>query len=85
MFFLVWIGIKAPLKLEAGEVIDASVMRVKELRAFFRKEIEACQKDDLMISLHMKATMMKISDPIIFGAWGCWMCVMCVNAWSRLL
>jgi isocitrate dehydrogenase len=53
--------------LEAGEVIDSSVMSVSKLRDFFAAEIESAAKDDLMVSLHMKATMMKISDPIIFG------------------
>jgi isocitrate dehydrogenase len=58
---------KGDLPLLEGEVIDASVMRAGAMQDFFRQEIEACAADDLMISLHMKATMMKISDPIIFG------------------
>ena len=56
-----------PVELEKGEVIDSSVMRVQQLREFFKQEIESAAEDNLMISLHMKATMMKISDPIIFG------------------
>ncbi len=49
------------------EVIDASVMSVKALRAFYAKEIADAKANDIMLSLHVKATMMKVSDPIIFG------------------
>jgi isocitrate dehydrogenase len=56
---------KTPLK--AGEIIDAAVMSRKALRAFFAEQIEAAKKDGLLFSLHVKATMMKIADPIIFG------------------
>jgi len=59
--------LKKGLALEAGEVIDASRMSVKALTAFFEKEITDCFDKGLMMSLHMKATMMKVSDPIIFG------------------
>jgi len=59
--------LKAETALQEGEVIDSSRMSVKALRAFFEKEISACHEKGLMISLHMKATMMKISDPVIFG------------------
>ncbi|WP_373543679.1 NADP-dependent isocitrate dehydrogenase [Chamaesiphon sp.] len=51
----------------AGEVIDAAVMSVKALRAFYEREIAAAKADDILLSLHVKATMMKISDPILFG------------------
>ena len=51
----------------AGEVIDAAVMSVKALRAFYEREIAAAKADDVLLSLHVKATMMKISDPILFG------------------
>ncbi len=51
----------------AGEVIDASVMSVKALRAFYDREIQAAKAKNILLSLHVKATMMKISDPIIFG------------------
>ena len=51
----------------AGEVVDASFMSVKELCAYFEREIDECKQDDLMMSLHLKATMMKVSDPIMFG------------------
>jgi isocitrate dehydrogenase len=55
------------LTLEAGEVIDAAVMSRKALRDFYEKEIQAAKDDDVMLSLHLKATMMKVSDPIYFG------------------
>jgi isocitrate dehydrogenase len=58
---------KEGLKLQAGEVIDATLMDVAALCAFFEKEIQHCFDEKLMMSLHMKATMMKVSDPIIFG------------------
>ena len=50
-----------------GEVIDASVMSVKALRDFFEQAIQAAKAEGVLLSLHMKATMMKVSDPIIFG------------------
>jgi len=53
--------------LQAGEVIDATKMDTAKLCAFFEKEIQDCYDKKLMMSLHMKATMMKVSDPIIFG------------------
>jgi isocitrate dehydrogenase len=55
------------IPLLAGEVIDTSVMNVRSLRAFFAAEIEAAKKDGILLSLHLKATMMKVSDPIMFG------------------
>ncbi len=60
--------LKKSAPLLAGEVLDASVMDLAALRAFFEKEIETAQKDGVLFSLHLKATMMKVSDPIIFGA-----------------
>ena len=59
--------LKEHIALEDKEVIDASVMNVKALVAFFEQEIEKAQQEDVLFSLHMKATMMKVSDPIIFG------------------
>ncbi|MCP3924409.1 MAG: NADP-dependent isocitrate dehydrogenase [Desulfobacterales bacterium] len=60
-----------PLKkgtdLLAGEVVDSSVMNVKALRSFFDDQIKLAKKDNLLLSLHLKATMMKVSDPIMFG------------------
>merc|ERR1719394_1477629 len=53
--------------LQAGEVIDATRMDVAALCNFFEQEIQDCFDKKLMMSLHMKATMMKVSDPIIFG------------------
>jgi len=58
---------KASIPVEAGEIVDSSFMSIKALKAFYEKEIGSAQADDLMISLHLKATMMKISDPIMFG------------------
>jgi isocitrate dehydrogenase len=59
--------LKEKLSLLKGEVIDASVMNVKELRKFYAEQIEEAKKDNILLSLHLKATMMKISDPIMFG------------------
>ncbi|OAN50222.1 isocitrate dehydrogenase [Paramagnetospirillum marisnigri] len=60
--------LKAKTKLKAGEVIDTAVMSVKALRAFFAEQIEdAKSQPGLLLSLHLKATMMKVSDPIMFG------------------
>ncbi|TDJ41765.1 MAG: NADP-dependent isocitrate dehydrogenase, partial [Gammaproteobacteria bacterium] len=49
------------------EVIDASVMSCSALRAFFAQEIDAARDSGILLSLHLKATMMKVSDPIMFG------------------
>jgi len=59
--------LKEGLGLLAGEVIDASVMNVAALRAFYAKTIDECRRDGTLLSLHLKATMMKISDPVMFG------------------
>ena len=53
--------------MQAGEIIDAAVMSRKALRAFFAEQIEAAKKEGVLFSLHVKATMMKIADPIMFG------------------
>jgi len=53
--------------LEAGEVIDASFMSVSALEDFFEEEIQDAKDNELLFSLHLKATMMKVSDPIMFG------------------
>ena len=58
--------LKEKQELLANEVIDSSVMNVKALRAFYAKEIAAAKKEGLLWSLHLKATMMKISDPVMF-------------------
>ncbi len=59
--------LKEKLSLVEGEVIDSSVMNVKALREFYAAQIEEAKKDDVLLSLHLKATMMKVSDPIMFG------------------
>ncbi|NUK54536.1 NADP-dependent isocitrate dehydrogenase [Streptomyces lunaelactis] len=51
----------------AGEVVDASVMRVAALREFFTAQIARAKAEGVLFSVHLKATMMKVSDPIIFG------------------
>ena len=56
----------APLK--AGEVIDSSVMNLAALKSFVKDAIAEAKEKDVLLSAHLKATMMKISDPIIFGA-----------------
>jgi len=58
---------KEGLGLLAGEVIDTSVMNVAALRTFFAGQMAAAKADGVLLSLHLKATMMKISDPIMFG------------------
>ncbi|MFB9863538.1 NADP-dependent isocitrate dehydrogenase [Rufibacter immobilis] len=59
--------LKENISLKAGEVIDSSVMSKKALRAFFEKEIADAKASGILLSLHLKATMMKVSDPIMFG------------------
>lgn len=59
--------LKKALSLLKGEVIDASVMRKKALLQFLRDQVEDALEKDVLFSLHLKATMMKVSDPIIFG------------------
>ncbi len=59
--------LKEKVALQPGEVVDTSVMNVRRLRGFFADQIEQAKNDGLLLSLHMKATMMKVSDPIIFG------------------
>ncbi|NHM01257.1 NADP-dependent isocitrate dehydrogenase [Flavobacterium difficile] len=54
--------------LKAGEIIDSSVMNLKALKAYSKKTIAYAKEKNVMLSAHLKATMMKISDPIIFGA-----------------
>ncbi|WP_428773087.1 NADP-dependent isocitrate dehydrogenase [Vibrio sp.] len=59
--------LKAPFPLLDKEIIDSSVMNKKALVKFFEKEIAEAKQQDVLLSLHMKATMMKVSDPVIFG------------------
>ena len=53
--------------LSAGEVVDATFMSVRHLQAFLKEQIEDSKAQGVLFSLHLKATMMKVSDPIIFG------------------
>ena len=55
------------LFLTPGEIIDAAVMSRRSLRKFYAEQIEIAKKEDVLLSLHLKATMMKVSDPIMFG------------------
>ena len=59
--------LKDRLDLNEGEVLDTSVMNVKALRDFYGKQLEAAKEKKALFSLHLKATMMKVSDPIMFG------------------
>jgi len=59
--------LKENLKVQEGEIIDATVMSKKALLEFLETQIKDAKEKDLLFSLHMKATMMKVSDPIIFG------------------
>ena len=59
--------LKEKLPLLEGEVLDAAVMNVRALRKFYEEQIEDAKKSGVLLSLHLKATMMKVSDPIMFG------------------
>ncbi len=59
--------LKEKTALKAGEVIDSSCMSAKALAAFYAEQIAAAKREGLLLSLHLKATMMKISDPVLFG------------------
>jgi isocitrate dehydrogenase len=59
--------LKETIYLVAGEVLDASVMNVRALRKFYAEQIDEARNEGLLLSLHLKATMMKISDPVMFG------------------
>ena len=59
--------LKEKTRVQADEVIDAAVMNCNALREFFEQETETARKDNVLLSLHLKATMMKVSDPIMFG------------------
>jgi isocitrate dehydrogenase len=60
--------LKASTPLKAGEIIDSSALNLNKLKAFIAKEIEDAKAQGVLFSVHLKATMMKVSDPIIFGA-----------------
>jgi isocitrate dehydrogenase len=59
--------LKNGIDLKAGEIIDSAVMSKKALRDYIKAEIEDAKKSNVLFSVHLKATMMKVSDPIIFG------------------
>ncbi len=59
--------LKAGVEIDAGDVIDASTMRRTALRAFYAEQIEDARRQGVLFSLHLKATMMKVSDPVLFG------------------
>jgi isocitrate dehydrogenase len=59
--------LKPAFPVQAGEVVDAAVMRHAALNAFFKEQIADAQASGVLFSVHLKATMMKVSDPIIFG------------------
>ncbi len=59
--------LKKGLPLLAAEVLDSSVLHVRELRAYFAEQMNDAASAGLLLSLHLKATMMKVSDPVIFG------------------
>jgi len=60
-------NLKTDIKLDYGTVVDATFMSVADLRAFLSHEIKEAKKQNVLFSVHLKATMMKVSDPIIFG------------------
>lgn len=59
--------LKEKTALKSGEIIDSSVMSAKALRTFIAEQIEDAKQKDVLFSVHLKATMMKVSDPVIFG------------------
>lgn len=59
--------LKTNIVLQNGEIIDAAVMQKKALLSFLKEQVQDAKKQDILFSLHMKATMMKVSDPVIFG------------------
>ncbi|WP_299496152.1 NADP-dependent isocitrate dehydrogenase [uncultured Shewanella sp.] len=59
--------LRESLSLKAGEIVDGAVMSQAALVDFYRRETENAKKEDVLLSLHLKATMMKVSDPILFG------------------
>ncbi len=59
--------LRAPLKVIAGEVVDAAVMRAAALRTFLSEQVARAKAEGVLFSVHLKATMMKVSDPIVFG------------------
>ncbi len=60
--------LKASSPLKAGEIIDTSVMNMKKLKSFIAEQVADAKAKGVLFSIHLKATMMKVSDPLIFGA-----------------
>jgi isocitrate dehydrogenase len=60
--------LKASTPLKSGEIIDSSVLHLNALKTFVTKTIKEAKKQNVLLSVHLKATMMKVSDPLIFGA-----------------
>ncbi len=60
-------ALKSGIPLLAGEIIDCAVMSVRELRKFYAEQIDKAKTDEVLLSLHLKTTMMRVADPIIFG------------------
>ncbi|MEK7721181.1 MAG: NADP-dependent isocitrate dehydrogenase, partial [Elusimicrobiota bacterium] len=60
-------ALKSGLKADRGEIIDGTFMSRKALRNFYSEQIEDAKRAGLLLSLHLKATMMKVSDPVMFG------------------
>lgn len=60
--------LKESTPLKAGEIIDSAVLNLNALKSFVATTIEEARKENILLSVHLKATMMKVSDPIIFGA-----------------
>lgn len=59
--------LKSRTPVQKGDILDGTFMSVKALRTFLREQIQAAKEQNVLFSIHMKATMMKVSDPIIFG------------------
>jgi isocitrate dehydrogenase len=59
--------LKKDMSLKEGDILDVSTMNVRALRSFYMEQIEDAKNQDILLSLHVKATMMKVSDPVIFG------------------
>ena len=59
--------LKSRTPIQKGDILDGTFMSVKALRTFLREQIQAAKEQNVLFSIHMKATMMKVSDPIIFG------------------
>ncbi|MEV0581717.1 NADP-dependent isocitrate dehydrogenase [Nonomuraea sp. NPDC050310] len=60
-------ALREPVKVQEGEIVDAAVMRVAALQEFLKAQVARAKEEGVLFSVHLKATMMKVSDPIIFG------------------